>query len=84
MFIDGKKVSEGPNEAEGAGSAGSSVTIVGEQSDIKSYQPFTSYPHIANSSVLPLLLKRKDEGEHTYKKQKTLRILLFSPKDFAE
>ena len=35
----------GRNEAEGAGTRGSSVTIVGEtQSDIKSYQPFTSYP----------------------------------------
>ena len=40
----------------GAGPAGSSVTIVREQSDIKSYQPFTSYPPVSNFFVLSLLL----------------------------
>lgn len=46
----------GSNEAEGGGTRGSSVTIVGEQSDIKSYQPFTSYPPLSSFSYLPTLV----------------------------
>ena len=39
----------------GVGTLGSSVTILGEQSDIRSYQPFTSYPPLSNFSFLPTL-----------------------------
>ena len=40
----------------GAGTGGSSVTILGEQSDIRSYQPFTSYPPLSNFSFLLTLV----------------------------
>ena len=41
------------NEAEGAGQTPSSVTIVGELADIKSYQPLTSYPTTPHILLFP-------------------------------